>query len=286
MQLYRPQLEAAVIELQALKQYNIFQPLRSHLIAVTFIFFLLLPIAAARENGIFSLVFLIPASYCTLHLITVGFRMDHPFGITPDDIPMDRLCFEIKRAAHDAYETKIVNKVDFPSEKLYNRELFHANESTRKQNSSSVSSLELFWLKVLSNTPKVSPLLLSISILWNTTVVILSYILSKNVSSNKTCRAWCTPIDLDSSILWNVGSILFTIQSFRSYDALNRYDDGAHTLGSVFTNITAMAVDIVHSFPSGRFHPSDKERLIAHLLRIPLALRDKLLNPATKKTRR
>lgn len=42
-------------------------------------------------------------------------------------------------------------------------------------------------------------------------------------------------------------------------------------------NVSNMASDIAHAFPSGTFHSGDKERMITHLIQIPLSLRDKLL---------
>lgn len=287
MQVSRTQLEASVAELQALKNYNIVHPLRSHLVSVTCIFLLILPICSIVNNQLMSFLFVIPSIYLLFNTIRVGFQLDHPFGTGRDDIPMDQLRKQIKSVVHDAYQVNIVNRscTEIPTESSYTREQFtpkpHCNGSNiNKTNSGlhdALSIWEVITVKVLNKIPKVNVYIFGALFLWNIIAVFASYGLSSLKKDQSSCRAWCSIIDIDWRLSRNVGVIFFTILSFRAYEVLGRYDDGRRILGSVCMNVSNMASDIAHAFPSGTFHSGDKERIIAHLIQIPLSLRDKLL---------
>lgn len=214
---------------------------------------------------------------------------------------MDDLTNESQRAVRDSYTVNVlqpqqqqkqsdaasIDSVNDDHEKdvllqEYNRRHFtpkHKDMITPMEQSGSKSPpWKVFAVKTLSPLPKVNTFIFSIAPTWNIVAVFASYGLSLLIpKDDKEGRARCSAIDIEWSMLRNVGRVLFTILSSRASDAIGRYDDSKRTLGAVCTNVTEIAMDIVHSFPSGRFHRGDKERLIAHLIQIPLGLRDKLL---------
>lgn len=92
-----------------------------------------------------------------------------------------------------------------------------------------------------------------------------------------SCPEWCSPVDIEGSVLSNVGFALFLILSFRAADVVDRYEEGARTIYAINLNLKALAVEAVQSFSDGFLHTKDKERIVAHIVEIPLHFRDQLL---------
>lgn len=114
--------------------------------------------------------------------------------------------------------------------------------------------------------------------LWAVAAVYLSWGLSTlwEGEDRGPCRQWCSPIDVEGAVLANAGFALFLIMSFRASDALQRFDNGAAMLHELALRARGLALEFAHIFPSGFFHPGDKERVVAHVAQIPLCLRDML----------
>lgn len=207
MQVHRAQLEASVAELQALKKYNIVHPLRSHLVSVTCIFLLILPISLIVNNELMSFLFVIPSIYLLFNPIRVGFQLDHPFGTRRDDIPMDQLSGQIKRDVHYAYEVNVFNRsyTEILTDSTYTREQFtpkpHCNgtkiNKARSALHDALSLWEVITVKVLNKIPKVNWYIFRASFLLNIVAVSASYGLSSLKKDQSTCRAWCSTIDID-----------------------------------------------------------------------------------------
>lgn len=134
--------------------------------------------------------------------------------------------------------------------------------------------------KFLSNVPSVSPVAVLVATIWTVFAVSVSYALSFTwgPERRKKCWQWCSPIDVDGSILENTGFALFMILTFRASDAMHRYEEGAMLLYDMEMNLRNLAVEIVQSFNDGTCHEHDKERVIAHIVQIPLCFRDLLLD--------
>lgn len=133
-------------------------------------------------------------------------------------------------------------------------------------------------LSVLQRFPTVSFTAYIISTLWTVGIVFLSWWLSSfwEGQDRGDCEKWCSPIDVDGNILSNVGFALFLIISFRAADGLQRFEDGAALLYQLGRHTRQLALEFAHGFPSGFFHPGDKERVLAHIVQIPLCLCDLL----------
>lgn len=115
--------------------------------------------------------------------------------------------------------------------------------------------------------------------LWSVLSVVVSWLLSElwEGQDRGECRKWCSPIDVQGYVLSNVGFALFLILSFRTADSVERFDEGARTLYDLQEQLRGLAVDFTLTFPTGFFHPGDKERVVAHIVQIPLVLREMLL---------
>lgn len=134
--------------------------------------------------------------------------------------------------------------------------------------------------KFVENLPSVSPVAMLTATVWTVLAVTLSYVLSFTWDEERRnkCGQWCSPIDVDGSILENAGFALFMILSFRASDAMNRYEEGAMLLYDMEMNLRNLAVEIVQSFNDGTCHENDKERVVAHIVQVPLCFRDLLLD--------
>ena len=129
---------------------------------------------------------------------------------------------------------------------------------------------------------------MAISTIWIVVAVFSSCGLSKlwNDDRNIDQRyGWNSPIDVETGVLGNVGFALFLILSFRAKDGIQRYDDAAQNISEIGMHLRHFAFQIVQTFSDGSYHPSDKERIVAHLVQIPLHFRDILLRTNVERDR-
>lgn len=114
--------------------------------------------------------------------------------------------------------------------------------------------------------------------LWSVGAVILSRTLSNlwGDAGGEKCPMWCSPLDVDPSMLSNLGFALFLLISMRVTDAVRRYDAGASLMFELAQRMRQLTLFMTQVFPDGFFHSGDKERFIAHLTHIPICLRDVL----------
>ena len=116
-------------------------------------------------------------------------------------------------------------------------------------------------------------------VVWTVIATMLSYAFSFSWKDDKreACRSWCSPIDVSSDIITNIGFALFLVLIFRATDAIGRYDDGAIQLLDMKMHLRNLAVGMIQGVQDGLFHETDKERILAHIVQIPLCFRDILL---------
>lgn len=119
-------------------------------------------------------------------------------------------------------------------------------------------------------------------ILWSVATVFTSKHLSAmwNMGANHDCTKWCSPIDVHPAILRNLGFALFLIISLRATDAVGRYDSGAMLMFDLGHCTRELAFFLTHGFEDGFFHEGDKERIVAHLVQLPICLVDMLRGEA------
>lgn len=255
----------------------------THLKVFTAFWLALLPLSTVSHDGFFSFLYLIPIGYSIVNLLVMGLELADPFGYDDSDIALNLMCDEIKDAIHSTYKDTIGGHQELVHPSQYSRESF--KPKIRKHgwklidddiNPTLLKSLQ----DVFYSFPSVSIAAQTSAILWAIASVSISFGLSFTWDKRKrdSCRFWCSPIDVDSTMLGNIGFALFMMLAFRASDSISRYGDGAEMIYDLEMYLRNFAVATVQAFSDGSFHENDKERIAAHLVQIPLCFRDILLN--------
>lgn len=277
-------IENAVLECVETRKIPISPSFTTHLQIFTAFWLALLPLSMVVHDGFFSFLYLIPIGYSIINLLVMGVELSDPFGHDENDIPLDMLCDEMKDSIHEMYENTIEGRKAFIHPGEYSRDSFkpkprkHRSEAEKTHyiNPTIVGTLKKLFLAF----PSVSIVAQVAVTLWAAASVAISYGLSFTWSEAKreNCRYWCSPIDVDGSVLENIGFALFMILALRASDALGRYEEGAEMIYDMEMHLRILAVEMCQAISDGTFHANDKERIVAHIAQIPLCFRDKLLN--------
>lgn len=256
-----------------------------HVRFLIFFWLALLPVAVVKQNGPLSFLYVIPIAYSILTLYTIGTELADPYGDDPSDIPVDEICDEIKEEIHQVFH----DNIDAPESVLYDagykresmKPLPKTDEDVKEQDRSSPGpSLGQSLQNLLSSLPNVLVVPQIAATLWIVIAVFLSRYLSYSWDEIKRnhCRQWCSPIDVDPGTLSNIGYALFLILGFRTSDALNRYEQGGTEYYEIEKAIHNLVTEFCSSIEDGFLHRGDKERFVALMAQVPLAIRDTLLN--------
>lgn len=303
-------LEYAIQECVAIKKFPISQSYTTHLKIFTFFWLSLLPLSLIQFAGFFSFLYIIPISYSIINLIRIGENLADPFGKDEEDIPVDLLCAEIKDSIHNIYNETYDGAKNFVRKSKYSRDDFgliserkFTLRNNSKGNNESNTNINI-WKQIVDavftqksenpdgqmNQTKIGKFIRSFPMMslrgmlivyaWTVSAVLLSYWSSFWWADEKrsACIAWCSPIDVNGAVLGNIGFALFMILSFRASDAIGRYEEGAAMLFDVEMNLRNLAMEFVQSFKDNFYHENDKERIVAHIMQIPLSFRDQILN--------
>ncbi|KAI0556789.1 bestrophin [Gracilaria domingensis] len=299
-------IEIAVHECAAMHTFPISQSFTVHLKVFAVFWLALQPLVLVEFNGWLVFFYIIPIGFSVVNLIKIGEDLADPFGFDEFDIPLHLFCEEIKHSLHEMYHNSQSGTVGFVHGSTYSRTSFLPQEvgvrlktsesapdtKTKrslgkrlksKQEAKSPSPLtSIFYL--LENIPFVRARDIVLVLLWNTIAVFTSYGISFawNEGRRNDCHGWCSPIDVDLGVLENIGFALFMILAFRVSDAIGRYEDGARLTFDMM-QLRTLANEVIQNFRDGMFHEQDKERLIAHIVQIPLSFREPLLNDAEQK---
>lgn len=278
------ELEDQFFHCMALQQIPIPHAFTSHLYLFTVFWLALLPLTLVLHDGFIAFVYLVPVGYSIINLLIVGKEMSDPFGTDVHDLPLDLFCREMKQSVRDAY----IATRDGPTSFVRNTgqyDRLHFTPTTLSSSSTAADSnpsgpTPLSSLRaMLRNFPSVSPFAIAASMAWAVIAVFVSKALADNWGEVRRddCPKWCSPIDVQGSVLANIGFALFMILGFRAADALSRYGTGADLLQSMRMRLRDYALDIVMYFDDEEFHVGDKERVIAHIAQVPICFRDMML---------
>lgn len=276
-----------------------------HLKLFTFFWLALLPMSLIQFAGFLSFLYIIPISYSVIRLIGIGSNLADPFGFDKEDIPLDMFCSEVKQSIHDIYSSSLQGTPAFVYPSDYTRQAFNAlpldgeqdfigNSCHRKPKRSFLNwrrmlrrsldeevnpTLAGSLKNLVNNLPSVSFRRMALVTIWSVAASGISYGFSYLWSEDKrnTCNAWCSPVDVETHVLANIGFALFMILSFRASDAIGRYEEGAMLIFNIQMNLRNVAIEAVQNYTDNFFHKHDKERIVAHLVQIPLCFRDRLL---------
>lgn len=295
-------VEQAIMECLRLQEFPVSPAFTTHLQLFTVFWLALLPLTFVLHDGFLSFLYLLPIGYSIINLLVIGQELADPFGDDEHDVPLDMFCKEIKTSVYNIYQEtnggissltySDYKRDDFAPAPLTSKILKGigqktANSSAKDSKPDAFSSMGdanaptvLGSLRaILAKVPIVSLPALAVAILWNITSVFASWGLSKLWEDDQRgdCLKWCSPIDVDGSVLGNVGFALFLILAFRASDGIARYEMGASLLFDMEMELRTLAIEMVQHFKDGAFHTGDKERVIAHMVQIPLCFRDTVL---------
>lgn len=310
------EVENVIIECDSMRKYKISPSFTIHLRLFVFFWLALLPISLVSNDGFLSFLYLLPICYSIVNILIIGSNLADPFGDDEEDIPLDDLCNDLKKKIHVMYYEAKDGTASYIKHEEYKREWFIPNNldkaprskvvdegSTTMEGTVTTETIPLAngskdiepekeerpfterptfrgFLKIFFKyLPNVSLTAQIIATMWTVCAVFLSFGLSKLWKDQKrgSCNWWCSPIDVNGTVLSNIGFALFMILSFRASDAIGRYEEGAEMIYDIEMNLRNLAIEIVSTYPPGLYHKGDVERLIAHLVQIPLCIRDKLL---------
>lgn len=334
------EMDRALWESIALKEAPLAPAFTMHVRVFAALWLAMLTMTIVQHDGFLTFLYMLPITYSTVNLVTVGLRLNDPFGYDEEDVPLDRFCEEIRDSVHRIYlTTRGGSRAVVHTEEGYDRSLFapkakelaaamkkSSNDSSQEATTDksigrySLSKIHSPWRKIVTkwkalfNQSRQSDVVRSSELpylgdhvrnltlkstlrnlvarfptisftsylavtVWSVVAVFASWGLSTlwDGEDRGDCREWCSPIDVQGSVLADIGFALFLILSFRAGDALSRYDEGAIALQNLALQMRGMALDFVQAFPTEFFHSGDKERVLAHIVQIPLCLRDMLL---------
>lgn len=295
-------IELAVQECNAMHKFPLSPSFTIHLKGFTAFWLGLLPLSLVQFNGFLSFLYIIPIGYSMLKLIKIGLDLADPFGNDDDDIPLEMFCEEMKSSLHAIYNESLLGTLAYVHESDYTRSMFkpkEKNQTGAQQNNNrklqrrltpeeskilpdrgDTSNFVNFVKNVVAYFPSVSFRGMVAATLWSIVSVCASYGFSFlwEAEKRESCTWWCSPIDVESAVLTNIGFALFMILAFRASDAIDRYQDGTILMINLEKDLRHLAVEILLFSKDGLYHEKDKERIVAHIVQIPLCFRDQLLN--------
>lgn len=280
-------VEAAISQCLILKKYPLSVSITNHLFLFAAFWLLVLPLTLIGKNGLFSFLCLLPVGYSLFRLLQIGNELLDPYGHDEDDVPMDVLCSEMQDSIFEIFNSSRNGPSNYVRKfSAYSRKRFQLSRSPAVPQTASDSgqpTLKRSLSRIADSFVPVSGWLQFGIVVWSCLAVALSYVLSFSWSTSRRsqCRAWCSPVDISNDILVTVGFALFMVLSFRASNGNVQYEAGAALFGAIRKTVRNLAVEIVQCFKAGTWHEGDKERLIAHLVQLPIALKNATIGKET-----
>lgn len=273
-------LEQTIVSCQSVKKVPVPPPYTRHLALFITIWLALLPFISVQQLGYLAVLVLLPVAYSVVNLFNIGMEMTDPFGTDPHDIPVLSIANEIRSTIrHSNHDIQDDSYSSGDGSETYSRQKFRPSSAPFDSQArfEITPTFGRTLRAALNSMPSVSAFPQVLATVWSVIAVILSRVLSYWWSPllSNACRHWCSPIDIDTGTLGNIGFALFSILAFRAADAIQRYERGASLLYNLRLQLRTLAVELclVGSTDSSNV----LERVVAHLVQIPLSLRDTLL---------
>lgn len=298
-------IEMGVVSCICIRDFPISFSFTVHMKIFAVFWLMLLPLTSVQKQGFPSFVVLLPIAYSILNLILCGEEIVNPFGNHDHDLELTLFCNEIKAAVHNIYQTTLPGPQALVHSSEYSHEQFHPTTGPSSYKSSAYSTppdetvdsglqqmqraLNTTYRKTLTfrgflkvarkSLPSVPMRVFMSLLLWTVAAVFASYGLSFTWDEERRneCRGWCSPINVSGFVLVKTGFALFMLLTFRANNAIGRYEDGAKLIFDLHVELRTLALEIVSSFRNGNWHENDIERMVAHVIQIPLSLRDMFL---------
>lgn len=119
--------------------------------------------------------------------------------------------------------------------------------------------------------------LLFVELLWSLIVTAIAYRLGNKNSpdglSTLSVEFWTTRINVPSSITFTLGWALFVLLGFFIREASNRYQEGQYAIHSAGCFLRQVIRILQQLYPAGTWHEGDMDRVVAHIVAYPIALK-------------
>lgn len=118
--------------------------------------------------------------------------------------------------------------------------------------------------------------LILFQLIWSAIVSALAYALVRggdNPWSTLSTQFWPSQLLLTPSVVSGVGWALFVLLGFFIREAAQRYDEALRHWGNIAALLRQTVRQVVQAYPPGVWHEGDHDRLVAHLIAYPLALK-------------
>lgn len=283
------EVERAVEECESLLKFPISKFFTIHLTVFTMYWLAVLPLSLVLHDGFLSFLFMIPIGYSIIKLVALGNELADPFGTDPNDIPLETLCNELKEKMKFVYDISRPGPVGLVHESDYKREDFVPSPRLGKISPGELSkpapkpnscdNISSFVKEIIEKAPIVDWKAQIVVTLWAIAATFISYGFSFTWDKSKRdlCRGWCSPIDVKGDVLVNTGFALFLILGFRASDGISRYETGADLIFDLSALLRSITMEMLLYAQGNGWHPGDRERILAHIVQIPIEFCDSML---------
>lgn len=304
-------MESSASECTAISKYSRSVLLTNHVSFFVSLWLILSPLSLVGNWGLFSFLCLIPIAYSVLRMLQIGDELAHPYGHDEHDVPMDVLCNEMKESIMNISNVAQNGPSHFVTQSSgYCREHFELALQNALLRSKSDRNQLTWWRSARLNLERfvrVNVWLLIGVIGWSflavTTSYTLSFLLGKEARSQ--CHAWCSPLDVPIEfwflMLWtsshplysrppDAGRYFWYGQGPRALVGLYRFREnpsdefcsltegyGVSLLRQVQSELRGLTNEIVQCFKPNTWHNGDIERLVAHLVQLPIAMKASMI---------
>lgn len=115
-------------------------------------------------------------------------------------------------------------------------------------------------------------------VIWSSFVLGMSYLLSLNVGPGKDGPRlgdifWMSKLNVSPTVSLGVGWALFVLLGFYVREASSRYYDAQCALHRTGVVLRRVVRAVRQCYPAGTWHVGDRERILAHLVAYPIALK-------------
>lgn len=126
-------------------------------------------------------------------------------------------------------------------------------------------------------------LLMTAQLFWSTAIVIIAYFVAKNTNpkSDKSTLSnefWVSRIIVTPAVAYTLGWAVFVLLGLFVSEASARFHSARSSIFTLGSQLSFLLRKIRQCYPASTWHPGDHERIAAHLIAYPIALRMSLRN--------
>lgn len=117
-------------------------------------------------------------------------------------------------------------------------------------------------------------IMLIFQLVWSGFVTAIAYILVEDREANTLTQTfWGSLWLLSPTVVLSIGWALFVLLGFFIREAANRYREALLYWGTIGVLLKQVIRQLVQAYPEGTWHPGDHDRIVAHLIAYPIALK-------------